>query len=183
MAVKVGNSWVTETAYAYAKSKVDENTSSENKKGNSMLDKLSEKYPDIKFSTSTQPFSGTGNNNIGIAPNILREMENDPEKRLEYEALIYDCSQVIKNLPDKMPNGSRLKSFGFIINSDCSLKGWSISESGEDTKHNRYSLDKNKKDSWLDTVLEKKKEKKIEEKKIAVKKQAEKNRLILDLKV
>lgn len=118
MAVKVGNSWVTEAAYAYAKSKVDENTSSENKKGNSMLDKLSEKYPDIKFSTSTQPFSGTGKNNIGIAPNILREMENDPEKRLEYEALIYDCSQVIKNLPDKMPNGSRLKSFGFIINSD-----------------------------------------------------------------
>ncbi|MEY8422531.1 DUF6033 family protein [Lachnospiraceae bacterium 38-14] len=131
MAVKVGNSWVTETAYAYAKSKVDENTSSENKKGNSMLDKLSEKYPDIKFSTSTQPFSGTGKNNIGIAPNILREMENDPEKRLEYEALIYDCSQVIKNLPDKMPNGSRLKSFGFIINSDCSLKGWVYPKAGK----------------------------------------------------
>ena len=111
------------------------------------------------------------------------DISADEQKRLEYEALIYDCSPLIKNLPDKMPNGSRLKSFGFIINSDCSLKGWSISESGEDTKHNRYSLDKNKKDSWLDTVLEKKKEKKIEEKKIAVKKQAEKNRLILDLKV
>lgn len=90
MAVKVGNSWVTEAAYAYAKSKVEENTSAEGKKGNSMLDKLSEKYPDISFSTSTQPFSGTGKNNIGIAPNILREMENDPDNMLILP--IYDSS-------------------------------------------------------------------------------------------
>lgn len=169
MAVKVGNSWVSEAAYAYAKSKVSENTSGEDKKGSSTLDKLSEKYPDLKFSTNTQPFSGTGKNNIGIAPNILREMENDPEKSLEYEALIYDCHQAIKNMPDTTSNGSKIKSFGFIINSDGSLSGWSISESGDDTKRNRYSLDKNKKESWLDTILEKKKEKKAEEKKIQIK--------------
>lgn len=174
MAVKVGNSWVSEAAYAYAKSKVSENTSGEDKKGSSMLDKLSERYPDLKFSTSTQPFSGTEKNNIGIAPNILRDMENDPDKRLEYEALIYDCNQVIKNMPDKTPMGGKIKSFGFIINSDGSLGAWSVSESGDDTKRSKYSLDKNKKDSWLDTILEKKKEKKIEEKKIAVKKQEKK---------
>lgn len=130
-----------------------------------MLDKLSEKYPDLQFNTSTKPFSGTGKNNISIAPNILKEMENDPEKRLEYEALIYDCNDVIKNMPDKTPNGATIKSFGFMINSDGSLGAWSISESGGNTNRNRYSLDKNKKDSWLDKILEKKKQKKIEEKK------------------
>lgn len=92
-------------------------------------------------------------------------MENNPDKRLEYEALIYDCNQAIKNMPDKTPNGSTIKSFGFIINSDGSLGAWSISESGGDTKRNRYSLDKNKKDSWLDEILEKRKQKKIKDKK------------------
>lgn len=171
MAVKVGNSWVSEAAYAYAKSKVGENTCTGDKKENSMLNQLSEKYPDIQFNTSTKPFSGTGKNNISIAPDILKEMENDPDKRLEYEALIYDCSQVIKNMPDKTPNGATIKSFGFMINADGSLSGWSISESGGNTNRSRYSLDKNKKDSWLDKILEKKKQKKIEEKKLEEKRQ------------
>lgn len=174
MAVKVGNSWVSEAAYDYAKSKVNENTCTEDKKENSMLNQLSEKYPDIQFNTSTKPFSGTGKNNISIAPNILKEMENDPDKRLEYEALIYDCNQVIKNMPDKTPNGATIKSFGFMINADGSLGGWSISESGGNTNRSRYSLDKNKKDSWLDKILEKKKQKKIEEKKLEEKRQIKK---------
>lgn len=174
MAVKVGNSWVSEAAYNYAKSKVNENTCSDDKKESSMLDKLSEKYPDINFNTSTKPFSGTGKNNISIAPNILKEMENDPDKRMEYEALIYDCNQVIKNMPDKTYNGATIKSFGFMINADGSLSGWSVSESGGDTNRNRYSLDKNKKDSWYDKILEKKKQKKIEEKKLEEKRQVKK---------
>lgn len=174
MAVKVGNSWVSEAAYNYAKSKVNENTCSDDKKESSMLDKLSEKYPDINFNTSTKPFSGTGKNNISIAPNILKEMENDPNKRMEYEALIYDCNEVIKNMPDKTYNGATIKSFGFMINADGSLSGWSVSESGGDTNRNRYSLDKNKKDSWYDKILEKKKQKKIEEKKLEEKRQVKK---------
>lgn len=174
MAVKVGNSWVSEAAYAYAQSKVNENTCAEDKKENSMLNQLSEKYPDVQFNTSTKPFSGKGKNNISIAPNILKEMENDPDKRLEYEALIYDCNQVIKNMPDKTPNGATIKSFGFMINADGSLSAWSVSESGGDTNRNRYSLDKNKKDSWMDKILEKKKQKKIEEKKLEEKLQIKK---------
>lgn len=174
MAVKVGNSWVSEAAYNYAKSKVNENACSEEKQESSMLDKLSEKYPDIQFNTSTKPFSGTGKNNISIAPNILKEMENDSDKRMEYEALIYDCSQAIKNMPDKTYNGAAIKSFGFMINADGSLGGWSTSESGGNTDRNRYSLDKNKKDSWYDKILEKKKQKKIEEKKLEEKSQVKK---------
>lgn len=171
MAVKVGNSWVSEAAYAYAQARVNENAGSEGKQENSMLNKLAEKYPDLQFSTNTEPFSGKGRNNIGISPNILKEMENDPDKRLEYEALIYDCNQVIKNMPATTQNGSTIKSFGFIIHPDGGLSAWSISESGGNTKRNKYSLDKNDKDSWLDKILEKKKQKKIEEKKIEEKRQ------------
>lgn len=174
MAVKVGNSWVSEAAYAYAKSRVNENTGSEGEKDDSMLNKLSEKYPDLQFSTNTAPFSANGRNNIAIAPNILKEMENDPKKRMEYEALIYDCNQVIKNMPATTQNGSTIKAFGFIINSDGSLGAWSISESGGNTNRNRYSLDKKDKDSWLDKILEKKKQKKIEEKKLEEKRQIKK---------
>lgn len=174
MAVKVGNSWVSEAAYAYAKSRVNENTGSEGEKDDFMLNKLSEKYPDLQFSTNTAPFSANGRNNIAIAPNILKEMENDPEKRMEYEALIYDCNQVIKNMPATTQNGSTIKAFGFIINSDGSLGAWSISESGGNTNRNRYSLDKKDKDSWLDKILEKKKQKKLEEKKLEEKRQIKK---------
>lgn len=147
-----------------------------------MLNQLSEKYPDINFNTSTKPFSGDGKNNISIAPNILKQMENDPDKRLECEALIYDCNQVIKNMPDKTQNGATIKSFGFIIHADGSLSGWSVSESGGDTSRSRYALDKNKKDSWLDKILEKKKQKKAEEKKLQEKKVEEKLQIKIEEK-
>ncbi|MCM1259064.1 MAG: DUF6033 family protein [Roseburia sp.] len=169
MAVKVGNSWVSETAYAYAKSKMNDST--EDNKTNSMLNQLSEQFPDTKFSTNTAPFSGTGINNIQIAPNILKEMVNDPKKRMEYEALIYDCVQVEKTL---VAARSDVKAHGTIIDSNGNLSGWSISEAKGNATKNRYSLDKNKKDTWLDTILAKRKQKKIEEKKIAVKKQIKK---------
>lgn len=147
MAIKVGNSYVSEAAYAYAKERAA------NKEANGMMNGLAEKFPDVKFSTNTQPFSADGVNNIAIAPNILKEMENDPEKKLEYEALIYDCSQLIKS-KSMNPDGN-VKSFGFIIDSKGGLSAWSISEgnSGKNVK-NKIILDKNKKESWLDKILE-----------------------------
>lgn len=42
---------------------------------------------------------------MSIAPNILKEMDCNPDKRLEYEALIYDCNEVIKNMPGKTVTG------------------------------------------------------------------------------
>lgn len=84
MAVKIGNSYVTEAALAYAQGKIDE-------KSENVLSDLQKQFKDVNFGVGTQPFGGSGTNNITIAPNILRQMANDPEKRLEYEALIYDC--------------------------------------------------------------------------------------------
>lgn len=166
MAIKVGNSWVSETAYAYAKNKVtDENSDS------SVLKQLSEKFPDANFSTNTAPFQGKGINNIAISPNILKQMENDPEKRMEYEALIYDCNSLSKSLS----NRDGLIAHGFIINRDGTLGAWSISKSGSSARRNQYQLNRRDKDNWLTQILEKNK--------LTRKKKTSQKRKSVDLKV
>mgnify|MGYP001061814293 CR=1 FL=1 len=110
MAVKVGNSWVSETALTYAKAKSGSGTSVS-------LKALSDRYPGVNFTTNTQNFSQKGTNNIQIAPNILVQMQNDPDKRVEYEALIYDCAQLVYS--GKMSQGGmgyHIKAAGTVIN-------------------------------------------------------------------
>lgn len=156
MAVKVGNSWVSETALTCAKSKADSGASV-------TLKGLSERYPNINFSTNTQPFSQKGTNNIQIAPSILAQMQNNPEKRLEYEALIYDCAQL--SYSGQINSNGHIKAAGTIINADGSVSGWSISQddAGNEVKH-KTKLDKTKKDTWADKLKEKQTEKRAQEK-------------------
>lgn len=156
MAVKVGNSWVSETALTYAKSKAASGASV-------TLKGLSERYPNINFSTNTQPFSQKGTNNIQIAPSILAQMQNNPEKRLEYEALIYDCAQL--SYSGQINSNGHIKAAGTIINADGSVSGWSISQddAGNEVKH-KIKLDKTKKDTWADKLKEKQTEKRAQEK-------------------
>ena len=122
MAVKIGNSYVSEAAVAYAQARADE-------KSENVLSDLSKQFPDVKFGVGTKPFGGSGTNNISIAPNILRQMANDPEKKLEYEALIYDCANVLKD----SANRPGLKAQGFIIDGKGELSMWSIGQFDDDT--------------------------------------------------
>lgn len=121
MAVKIGNSYVTESALAYAQGKIDE-------KSENVLSDLQKQFKDVNFGVGTQPFGGSGTNNITIAPNILRQMANDPEKRMEYEALIYDCNNALKN----SANRPGLKAQGFVIDGKGELSMWSIGKFGDD---------------------------------------------------
>ena len=121
MAVKIGNSYVTESAVAYAQSRIDE-------KSENVLSDLSKQFKDVNFGVGTQPFGGSGTNNITIAPNILRQMANDPEKRMEYEALIYDYNNVLKN----SANRPGLKDQGFVIDGKGELSMWSIGQFDDD---------------------------------------------------
>ena len=131
MAVKVGNSYVSESALNYAQSQENENS-----KSGSVISSLSKQFKDVKFNVGTQPFNGKGNNNISISPNILRQMADDPEKRLEYEALIYDCNQTLKNNSKSRPD---VLASGFIIENDGGLRMWSISK-GSTGKRTRLLL-------------------------------------------
>lgn len=175
MAVKVGDSWVSEAALTYAKEKVDSETVA-------TLKELSDRYPGVNFSTNTQPFSQKGTNNIQIAPDILSQMKNDPEKRLEYEALIYDCAQLVYDgKMEHSGNGFHTKAAGTIINADGSLSGWAISESDDGKQiRNKANLDKNKKETWTDKILAKQKEKRAaerKEEKIRIRKEQEEKRI------
>ena len=130
MNVKIGNSYVSEAAANFAKNNSDDGDKN-------ILKSLQEKFPNLKISVGTSPFSGTGTNNLSISPKILKEMQNNPEKKIEYEALIYD----VANQNISSPN---LKSHGFIITDDGGLRGWGISEH-------------NDKKTWLEKILPKKK--------------------------
>lgn len=169
MAVKIGDSWVSQQAYDYAKAKINSENSQESEK-NSVLQDLSKQYPETNFAVGTQPFGGKGTNNISIAPNILKKMENDPEARLEYEALIYDCANFLKNEPTKHGNSTTIAR-GYIITEDGGLRMWGISQvdGGEKTK----TYKKVEKDE-LKESLKKIREKKAAEKKATEKKNAEK---------
>ena len=128
MPVKIGSSYVSEMAYAYAQSQVSEESPT-----GGVLNKLSKQFTDINFSVGTQPFVGKGTNNISIAPNILRQMATDPEKRLEYETLIYDCNQGLKERESYNKTHGVMAS-GYIIDSDGGLRMWSISKSSDGKK-------------------------------------------------
>ena len=142
MPVKVGQSYVSEAAYEYAKNQTDEGAT---------LKSLSEKFPKLKISVGTAPFSGNGLNNVAISPKILREMENNPDKKLEYEALLYDVANL--NPP---PSSMNIKAQGVIIDDNGEMSMWSIGESRSEKIPVKRSESKN----WWAKLLEKLREKK-----------------------
>lgn len=109
-----------------------------------LLNGLLDRYPGVNFSTNTQAFSQKGTNNIQIAPIILAQMQNNPDKRIEYEALIYDCAKLISSgAMDWAPAGSHVKAAGTIINADGSVSGWAITEDDNgDESREKTKLDK-----------------------------------------
>lgn len=142
MAVKIGNSYVSEAAVSFAQAAAAEDS------GGNILQNLKEKFPNLKFSIGTAPFSGSGKGNVAISPKILREMENNPDKRVEYEALLYDVANL------NWDNNPTVKSSGVILDGNGGLSMWSISKS-DDGKSNRAKtpLDKNNK-SWWQKILD-----------------------------
>ena len=158
MPVKVGASFVSEAAYEFAKARRAEKEEGKEEKGKGVLKELKEKYPGLNITVGTGPFSGTGTNNLSISPKILKQMEQDPEKRMEYEALIYDVAHTDVN-GGIMP-GRKLKSHGFIIDDSGGLRGWGISESEEGNRRSQLHLKRSEKKNWWEEMLGKPKKKK-----------------------
>ena len=115
MPVKIGGSYVSEAAYSFTQAQVKDK-----EENNGVMKSLAEKFPNLKFSVGTKPFSGTEMNNVSISPKILKQMEQDPEKRMEYEALIYDIAHT--DVQSNRAPGHNLKSHGFIIEDDGGLR-------------------------------------------------------------
>ena len=79
MPVKIGGSYVSEAAYSFAQAQVKDKG-----EDTAVMKSLTEKFPNLKFSVGTKPFSGTGMNNVSISPKILKQMEKEPEKRYQW---------------------------------------------------------------------------------------------------
>ena len=158
MPVKVGASFVSEAAYEFAKARRAEKEEGKEEKGKGVLKELKEKYPGLNITVGTGPFSGTGTNNLSISPKILKQMEQDPEKRMEYEALIYDVAHTDVN-GGIMP-GRKMKSHGFIIDDNGGLRGWGISESNDGSQRHQSHLKRSEKKNWWEEMLGKPKQKK-----------------------
>ena len=150
MPVKIGGSYVSEAAMEFANAKRKEREEGTAKTKGGVLEDLKEKFSGLKITVGTGPFSGSGTNNLSISPKILREMETDPDKRAEYEALIYD----IANLPESgWANGRKVRSHGVIIDGDGGLRGWSISETDDGARRNLTPLKRKEKKDWFSQML------------------------------
>ncbi|MBO6210977.1 MAG: hypothetical protein J6N99_09855, partial [Schwartzia sp.] len=165
MPVRVGNSYVTEAALAFAQKSAAESVDKEKTKGkgtSGVLAELAEKFPKLKFTVGTRPFSGSGMGNVAISPKILREMEKDPAKREEYEALLYDVQQCTDEMSMTRPNGSKVKAHGWIIHEDGGLSAWSIgvSEGGGRKPEASGRVNRSSKKTWWQSLLDEMKDKK-----------------------
>ena len=156
MPVKVGASYVSEAAYEFAKARRAEKEEGKEDKG--VLKELKEKYPGLNITVGTGPFSGTGTNNLSISSKILKEMQENPEKRMEYEALIYDVAHTDVN-SGIMP-GRKVKSHGFILDDKGGLRSWSISEGDDGRQRQQSYLQRSERKNWWEEMLGKPKKKK-----------------------
>lgn len=163
MPVRVGNSYVTEAALAFAQKSAAESVDKEKTKGkgtSSVLAELAEKFPKLKFTVGTRPFSGSGMGNVAISPKILREMEKDPAKREEYEALLYDVQETTASLPRTRADGSKVQAHGWIIHEDGGLSSWSMgtSEGGGSKPEASGRVNRSSKKAWWQSLLDEMKE-------------------------
>ncbi len=165
MPVKVGNSYVSEAALAFAQKSAAEGVDKEKTKGkgtSGVLAELAEKFPKLKFTVGTRPFSGSGMGNVAISSKILREMEKDPAKREEYEALLYDVQETTASLPRTRADGSKVQAHGWIIHEDGGLSAWSIgvSEGGGRKPEASGRVNRSSKKAWWQSLLDEMKDKK-----------------------
>ena len=163
MPVRVGNSYVTEAALAFAQKSAAESVDKEKTKGkgtSGVLADLAEKFPKLKFTVGTRPFSGSGMGNVAISPKILREMEKDPAKREEYEALLYDVQETTASLPRTRADGSKVQAHGWIIHEDGGLSSWSMgtSEGGGSKPEASGRVNRSSKKAWWQSLLDEMKE-------------------------
>ena len=138
MAVKVGNGWGLAASSVYTSKSADLEVMKTNQ---DLLKELSEKYTDIQFSMSQSPLNGAGTNHIGISAAVLQQMQRDAGKKAEYEALIADCVQSLRNAEGGQTGG-------FFIHSDGSLSGWSVKKSGGQNIKSVVALNKGNTNNW-----------------------------------
>ncbi len=168
MAIKVGGTNTADAAYAANKANAE--SSKAGKTGN-VLKELQQQFSDLNIGIGGSGKGATfssGLNNVSIAPNILKQMAEDPEARAKYEAELSGISDSWRNANNvRLQGGGRIVYQEYVIMSDGNVGIISIAESGGNANDPVFAKrDKDDKEGALEKLM-----KTIEEK---TKKQMEK---------
>ncbi len=120
--------------------------------GGKVMNELRLKYPGMKFSVGSYPFSAPGKgNHITIDAKVLREMESNPDKRTEYEGLIKEVDQYYK---ENISGGSpKMVSQGFLLDKEGELNGWAVTKNNSGVQSKlTVKLNKDTPDKWASAI-------------------------------
>ena len=149
---------VSEEGYEYAKLQADRIKDGGTKGGKGareMLKDLQKRYKKTKISMGTDAFKGRGSQNIAISQKVLREMAEDPDRRLEYEAMIFDTVNVQETMP-KSHGGSELVSCGAVIDEEGNMRMWTRARFDDNTRDKiKVKVNRRQKNSWQQRLLDK----------------------------
>ena len=145
--VNINGSWVSPASYQKARNLAASKAESGNTSARSILGSIRQMVPGLNISTNTEPFGSSGLNNLGIHPNVLRKMENDPEEMVRFKALILDVEEAFRH-HDRLSQsqGMNVVARGLIIDADGNTSGWSIVQSANGGPDRRNVVDLNNND-------------------------------------
>ena len=152
--VSIGNQrGISSTAVELARAHVSEvKESGEKQTADTVLNDLKNQFKGTNFTVGTKPGAGIGTNNITIAPSILREMASNPEKRVEYEAVIRDQVAAAGVWKQLCPN---VQNAGFVIHSDGNSSGWSMSRPNGENGNGFFTATVKRKENWIQEMMNK----------------------------
>ena len=93
---------------------------------NAYLNTLQQEYADLNITAqAAAPKMGMGN--VSIAPNILREMANDPQAAARYKAILASLPAIETRLANQFrADGMVLQSHSWSIDASGKLSSWGI---------------------------------------------------------
>ncbi len=155
MGTMVGDIHAADTSYAKAAAGAEE---SKAKKTGNLLQELKKQFSDLNIGVGGSGRGATfssGLNNVSIAPNILKEMSEDPEARAKYEDVLNEIQGSWRNAYNlRYPGNGRRVYQEYFIMSDGEVGMMSISESGGSPQNPAVAkLPKDDKDSWLERIM------------------------------
>lgn len=150
MAIQVGTNPAHDTTHTITQQKVH------GQSGASIsIQSLSEEYPGVSFLTEpTQQGNGADADailySVSIPASLFSQMESNPEKRVEIEALIQDCVNAMKkSVRDLAGRGIEVTSCGTDLDDDGNPTMHSFVKTGDNTARKfSVSLPKNNKNNW-----------------------------------
>jgi len=154
--VNINGSWVSPTSYQRARASVASMQEDGGRmSANDVLSSLQQMMPNWNISNNTSAFNGTGIRNIGIHPNVLRKMADDPEEMVRFKALVLDGEYTVPQHENwARQNGFEITGRGTIIDRDGNVSSWVMGRGGGrgDERRSLLELPEEDRPSWTELM-------------------------------